>query len=479
MRSHVISSGDKKPQELIRRLSRQLDAKHLLTNPAQLEAYAWDNTGIRTRPHCVVLAASTSQVAKVLKLCNELEIAVTPRGAGTGNVGGALAVGGGLVLSTQRMARILEISPADCLAVVEPGVVNADLQQALAEHGLFWPPDPSSSRICTIGGNIAMCAAGPGAVRYGVTRDWVLGLTAVMADGSIIKTGGRVTKGVVGYDLTRLIIGSEGSLAVVTEAILKLAPRPESRRLARAVFSTVEAASTAVSALMATGSPPSAIEFLDAACLELLRREGGLTIPEQGRAMLLLEISGSREETALQADTLNRIITAYKPLELTPSMDAAMAAQAWEARNALSPILKKLAPKRVNEDVVVPVSKLVDLITGIEKIALDLDLPIVNFGHAGNGNIHVNLLVDPDDATSMEKVKPALDRLFPLVIKLGGSLSGEHGVGTQKRDYVELELSRESLALQERIKKLFDPKGIMNPGKIFPKPEASWKISGS
>jgi D-lactate dehydrogenase (quinone) len=457
-----------KQAEIIDRLAGVLDPSQLLTGSAQLEAYAWDNTGIRALPEYVVLAENGEQVAAVLRLCNEMRIPVVPRGAGTGNVGGALAFGGGLVLSTQRMKKIVEISGDDRLAVVEPGVINGDLQKALEGHGLFWPPDPSSSRSCTIGGNLAMCSAGPGAVRYGVTRDWVLGLTAVLADGSTIKTGGRVSKGVVGYDMTRLLIGSEGTLAVVTQATLKLAPRPDARLLSRAVFSSVEAASKAVSSLMATGSPPSAIEFLDGASLNLLRQEGVVSVPEQGCAMLLLEVSGGHDEVNLRAESVNRCIAAFSPLEQTAAMGFEAAEQVWAARHALSPILKKLAPKRVNEDVVVPVSKLAELISGIEGIAKDLELPIINFGHAGNGNIHVNLLVDPEDPVIMGKVKPALDRLFALVLKLGGSLSGEHGVGSQKRDYIELEIGRDSLLLQQKIKAVFDSNGIMNPGKIFP-----------
>ena len=455
--------------DFLQRLAGLLPAEQILTNPAQLEAYAWDNTGIRALPEVVVLAANQGQVMAVLQLCNEVGVPIIARGAGTGNVGGALAVQGGVLLSLQRMNKIVEIAPADRLVVVEPGVVNADLQQALLPHGLFWPPDPSSARSCTIGGNIAMCSAGPGAVRFGVTRDWVLGLTAVMADGSIIKTGGRTSKGVVGYDLTRLLVGSEGTLAIVTQATLKVAPWPKIRMLSRAVFHSVAAAAQAVSAIMAGGLPPAAIEFLDGASLELLRKQGLIAIPEQGKAMLLLEMAGDSDaEVAQQAQFLSSTITGFAPLEHTPAVAGAESAQVWAARHALSPILKKLAPKRVNEDVVVPVSRLAELILGVEAIAAELDIPIINFGHAGNGNIHVNFLVDPEDPVIMSRVKPALDRLFRLVLDLDGSLSGEHGVGSQKRDYIDWELGEESLLLQQRIKAVFDPKGIMNPGKLFP-----------
>ncbi|MBF0444736.1 MAG: FAD-binding protein [Magnetococcales bacterium] len=450
------------------RLAQVLASRQILLTKAQREAYAWDNTGIRAVPDCVVLVENREQVVGVLRLCNDMDVPVIPRGAGTGNVGGALASFGGLVISTQRMNKIVEIASDDRLVVVEPGVVNGELQTALSSYGLFWPPDPSSSKSCTIGGNIAMCAAGPGAVRYGVTRDWVLGLQAVLADGTVINTGGRTSKGVVGYDMTRLLIGSEGTLAVVTQATLKLAPKPTARRLSRVVFSSVAAATKAVAKLMTTASPPSAIEFLDGASLNLLRQESDLLIPDDGRAMLLLEVAGGKDDIANQAQEVSQCVALFSPLEQTTAVGSEEAEEVWAARYALSPILKKMAPKRINEDVVVPVSKLSLLIEGLEDIAADINIPIINFGHAGNGNIHVNLLVDPDDPVIMAKVKPALARIFKLVLKLDGSLSGEHGVGTQKREYIEWEVGRESLLLQRSIKTVFDPKGIMNPGKIFP-----------
>ncbi len=455
------------PATFLDELRAILDDGALLTGGAELEAYARDNTGSRFRPQAVALVADRQQVARVLALCNGAGVPVVPRGAGTGNVGGALPVRGGLVLSCQRMNRILEISVADRLAVVEPGVVNADLQQKLADHGLFWPPDPSSARSCTIGGNLAMCSAGPSAVRYGVTRDWVLGLEAVLPDGAVLTTGGRTTKGVVGYDLTRLLIGSEGTLAVVTRATLKLAPRPETRQLLRAVFDGVERAAEAVSALMTLTTPPTAIEFMDTAALDLLRQETDVPLPATGKALLLLEVTGSNAEVdrigALVVDCLER----YRPLDLVRARSPEAAEKVWAARHALSPTLKKLAPKRINEDVVVPVSRLAELISGLAALADEFSIPIVNFGHAGNGNIHVNLLVDPDDRAVMKRVKPLLDRVFRLVLDLDGSLSGEHGVGTQKKDYVPWELDDVSLGLHRRIKAVFDAKGVLNPGKIF------------
>lgn len=456
------------PDGFTDRLAHALGPDRVLIRPADLEAYAWDNTQIRMAPQAVVLAARAEHVRRTLELCRERGVPVIPRGAGTGNVGGALAPQGGVILALAGMNRIVEINVEDRLAVVEPGVVNADLQEALKPHGLFWPPDPSSAKSCTIGGNIAMCAAGPGAIRYGVTRDWVQGLTATLSDGETIQTGGRASKSVVGYDLTRLLVGSEGTLAVVTEAILRLAPRPEAKRLLRAAFADTAAAARAVSRLMASGEAPSAIEFLDGNCLDLLRRESAVPLPEEARALLLLEVAGSRERVDALAGEMEARLRSEAPLELMRAADEADAQTVWAARYALSPLLKKLSPKRINEDVAVPVSQLASLIAGLEEIAQRSGLPIVNFGHAGNGNIHVNLLVDPENAATMEKVPAILEELFRLVVTLGGTLSGEHGVGTQKREFLPLEQDAATIALQRRLKTLFDPEGILNPGKLFP-----------
>ena len=451
-----------------KRLAAKIGAERLLSSLAARESYAWDNTGLRHRPWAVVLAETEHHVTETLRVCHEADVAVVPRGAGTGNVGGALAVQGGIVLSLQRMNRIVEVSVEDRLAVVEPGVVNADLQRHLRPHGLFWPPDPSSARSCSLGGNLAMCAAGPSAVRFGVTRDWVLGLQAILADGTPLRCGGRTTKGVVGYDMTRLLIGSEGTLAVITQATLKLAPLPEARCLVRATFRSVAEATQGVCALMAEGEAPSAIEFLDASALDLLRQTTTMALPEAGRAMLLLELSGRAFAIDRLAAEVVARLKRFDPLDLAYSHQASDAADLWAARYALSPALKKLAPKRINEDVVVPVSQLPSLMEGLAGIARETGLSIVSFGHAGNGNIHVNLLVDPNDPIVMRAVDGALAQIFRLVVALGGALSGEHGVGIQKRAFVPWELDEASLTLQKGLKRLFDPKGILNPGKIFP-----------
>ncbi|MEO5367009.1 MAG: FAD-binding protein [Magnetococcus sp. WYHC-3] len=449
-------------------LTELLGPERFRRDGTSLEAYAWDNTGSRRVPGAVALVENSQEVSAVLVAASRWGVPVTPRGAGSGNVGGCLPWRGGLVLGLQRLNRIVEIDAPNRVAVVEPGVVNADLQRALAPHGLYWPPDPSSARVATVGGNIAMCAAGPGAIRQGVTRDWVGGVTAALMDGRVIHTGGRTSKGVVGYDLTRLLVGSEGTLAVVTQAILRLAPRLEARRLCSAAFATVEAATLAVCDLMTQGDPPLAVEFLDARCLELVRRQG-VALPGQAGAMLLLEVGATSDARAegLMEDVTQRLAR-QAPLTLEVAADASRARQVWAARYALSPALKQLAPHRINEDVVVPVAALPRLIAGLEALSAHSGIPIVNFGHAGNGNIHVNLLVDPDDAALMSRVEPTLEALFRLVLDLQGTLSGEHGVGLAKKRFLSWELDPDTLALQRGIKALFDPAGLLNPGKIFP-----------
>lgn len=447
--------------KLQKKLLQALGPARFLTDPASLESYAWDNTGVRARPDGVALVRTESEVATVLRLCHQTGTPVVPRGAGSGNVGGALAVRGGIVLSTQQMTRILEINPQDRLAVVEPGVVNGDLQKALVPHGLFWPPAPSSARICTIGGNLAMSAAGPNAVRFGTTREWVLGLSAVLPDGTPFHTGVRTTKGVVGYDLTRLLIGSEGTLAVVTGAILKLTAKPTSQQLLQVTFQDTESAAHAVSGLTRLPEIPSAIEFLDAAALGLLRDQSDLAIHKSGRAMLLLELSDNAGEVL---SLLNR----FKPLEIVHARDEGVKKEIWRLRDALSPALKKLAPRRINEDVVVPVSRLSELIASLERLSRESGLAIVSFGHAGNGNLHVNLLFDPDDREQSGAVEETVEHLFQTVLKLGGTLSGEHGVGIRKQPYIGWELDQPSMMLQQQIKAVFDPQSILNPGKFFP-----------
>jgi D-lactate dehydrogenase len=409
------------------------------------------------------------QVQAVVAACFQHRVPLVCRGRGTGTAGAAVPLQGGVVLSTERMNRILRMDPVNRLAVVQPGVTNQEVQDAARPHGLFWAPDPTSAEVCTVGGNLACNAAGPLAVKYGTTRDNVLGLRVVTGEGNSMRTGVLTTKGVVGYDLTRLIVGSEGTLAVITEAILRLLPLPETRQTLRAVYRDIASATDAIVSLMALPDSPCVLEFIDGKAIELASRHTDLGLPAGAGAMLMLEIDGNRDSISAAAARVQQAASNSGLLELRMAQDDTEAKQLWQARKALSPALRHIAPKKINEDVVVPVGHLPALISGLEKLSNQYGITIVNFGHAGNGNIHVNLLVDPDDPQQMTNARQCLADVFTLVLQLEGTLSGEHGIGSEKQDYVGLELDATSLELMRRIKQQFDPAGILNPGKLFPK----------
>jgi len=375
---------------------------------------------------------------------------------------------GGLVIAFERMSRILEIDPANRIAVVEPGVVNDDLQCAVAEHGFFWPPDPTSAAVCTIGGNLAYNSAGPRAVKYGTPRENTLGLTAVTGVGRMLRTGVMTTKGVVGYDLTRLIIGSEGTLALITSATLKLTPLAEARRTLRAAYRDIHAAAAAVAAIMAQPVTPCALEFMDGSAIAMVRQFSDLGVSPDTGALLMIEVDGPANCVAAAADAVSAAARNDGLIDIKVAADRDEVAALWRTRKALSPALRHVAPKKINEDVVVPVSRIGAFIDGLEQLSRDMAIRIVNFGHAGNGNIHVNLLVNPDDADEMGRAAQCLSAVFDLVVALDGTLSGEHGVGLEKRDFIHRELDPEALDLMRAIKAQFDPNGILNPGKGLP-----------
>ncbi|HQC28896.1 MAG TPA: FAD-linked oxidase C-terminal domain-containing protein, partial [Methylotenera sp.] len=343
--------------------------------------------------------------------------------------------------------------------------LNQALQDAIKGVGFFWPPDPSSAAYCSIGGNLATCAAGPHAVKYGVARDHILGLKAVTGNGDIIKTGCYTSKGVVGYDLTRLLVGSEGTLAVIVEATLKLTPLPKHTGGLTAEFIDTESCAKAIAAIMAQPYTPSALEFLDNGALNLIRSRHQNLLPENAKAYLMIEVDGSQQEIAEATEAILQACQVRGLIEAKPAHDTKAL---WAARKALSPLLKDIAPKKINEDIAVPVSRLPELLTGLEKLSSQYQISNVNFGHAGNGNIHVNLLVNPDNAEEMKRAYACLDEVFSLVLSLQGTLSGEHGVGMAKRPFVSREIDATTMALMKSLKLTFDPNNILNPGKLFP-----------
>jgi len=449
-------------------LRKLFPGEDLLSHPADTLAYSYDNSQRQSLPAAVVFAREEEQIQALLEYCNQWRMPLACRGKGTGTAGASIPPAGGLALSLERMKKILEIDPANRLARVQPGVTNRELQQAAAEHGFFWPPDPTSAAVCTIGGNLACNAAGPRAVKYGTCRENTLGLHAVAGNGVLLRTGVRTTKGVVGYDLTRLIIGSEGTLAVITEATLKLTPLAQARRTLQATYKNVQSAAMAVSRIMAQPVVPSALEFMDAQALSMVKNYSDPGIADDAGALLMIEL----EENATAIDD------AAAQLAATARISGCLGVQIannreqvetlWRTRKALSPALRNVAPKKINEDVVVPVSHIPELIDGLTRLAEQFAITIVNFGHAGNGNIHVNLLIDPDDPAQMQAADACLNEVFDLVLGLGGTLSGEHGIGLVKREFVSREIDDPTLSLMRQIKTVFDPLNILNPGKTLP-----------
>jgi D-lactate dehydrogenase len=452
------------PAKFLTRLAAIAGEGNLLTSEADCYVYGYDNSRKIFPPEAVFFASSAASIQSAIQLCNEYRIPLTPRGRGTGTTGASIPERGGLALSLERMRAILRVDPANRVMVCEPGVLNQEVQNAAAEHGFFWPPDPSSAPYCSVGGNLATCAGGPHAVKYGVTRDHVLGLKAVTGAGVLIKTGCYTTKGVVGYDLTRLLIGSEGSLAVITEATLKLTPLPAATGGLTAHYRDINSCAQAIAAIMAQPATPSALEFLDQASLDLIRKRHPGLLPMETRALLMIEVDGSPTEVAASAEAIRQHCENGGLIQANISSDMK---NLWAARKALSPLLRDIAPKKINEDIVVPVSRLPELLQGLADLSARYRVANANFGHAGNGNIHVNLLVNPDDPDELQRAEACLDEIFSLVLRLEGTLSGEHGTGREKRPFIAREIEPDTLQLMRDIRKVFDPNSILNPGKPF------------
>jgi len=438
------------------------------TDPGERLTYGYDNSRRQALPDAVALPTTREQVVALVRACRAHRVPVVARGRGTNTTAAAVPIEGGVVVSFERMQRILAIRPGDRCAVVEPGVLNGDLQRALAPHDLFWPPDPTSADYSTIGGNLACNAGGPRAVKYGASRDNVLALTAVTGTGELITCGSATTKGSTGYDLQRLLVGSEGTLALIVEATLKLVPRAPQRRAVRALYRDVASAAAAVARLMAQPATPSMLEFMDGDCVRLAREVGGADIPADAGALLMLEADGDAQTLPHAVEALLRAAEGDGLVSLDDAADADAAARLWAARKALSPALRTLAPGKLNEDVVVPVSRIPELVAGVQALAREFALPIVSFGHAGNGNLHVNVLFDPADAAQNARAHAAMARVFALALSLGGTLSGEHGIGLAKRDFMPQALDAPTLDLMRAVKRVFDPDGILNPGKLLP-----------
>jgi glycolate oxidase len=446
-------------------LERRLGPSKVLVGPDACAAYATDDSDVHGRPpDVVVIAESAADVAAALAVAESCEVPVTPRAGGTGRTGGAVPMAGGIVLATHALARIKDIDRANLVAVVEPGVVTGELHATVEREGLFYAPDPNSLGSCMIGGNLGENAGGPRVFKYGATRDWVLGLEACLVGGRVLRTGKRTVKGVTGYDVTSLLVGSEGTLAVFTEATLRLVPKPSAIATALALYGDVRQAAAAVTAIVGAGVVPRCLEMLDAATLDAVRSAGVAIDPRAG-GMLLIEVDGDATESALLR--VGEVASAAPGcVDVLAAQDASQRDRLWAARRMLSTATRKLARHKVSEDVVVPRTRIADLLARTEQIGEQTGVRHLAYGHAGDGNLHVNFLWnDPSERPAVER---ATGLLMRATIELGGTLTGEHGIGVTKAPYLPLEQSEDFIALQRDIKRVFDPKGLLNPGKIFP-----------
>ncbi|MDH5673182.1 MAG: FAD-binding protein [Myxococcales bacterium] len=439
----------------------------VLRDPELLASYAGDESeAAPVMPEAVVRARGSADVAAVLRAASRHQIPVTPRAGGTGRTGGAVPLEGGIVLAFEQCHEIKGIERGELIAVVQPGVITGQLHQAAEAEGLFYPPDPNSLSTCAIGGNVAENAGGPRTLRYGPTRDYVLGMEAVTADGQVLQLGKRTVKGVTGYDLTSLIVGSEGTLAVITEVTLKLIPKPQAVVTLLALLPDLPTAGAAVGAVLAQGLLPRCLELLDEATLAIVRPEVGLPLDAAARALLLIELDGDEAALEGQLERCGNALVEAGALEVLVARHGGERDRLWAARRELSRALRKVANYKLAEDVVVPRPRIPELIDRCRRISEQNAVAMPSYGHAGDGNIHVNVLWD--DPAQRPQVDAAIEALFRETIALGGTLSGEHGIGILKAPFLPLEQAPELIALQQRVKNLFDPQGILNPGKIFP-----------
>ena len=453
--------------EVVEKLKQIVGAENVLVEPEKVEPYGADAVKEKFPPEAVVFPETTAQVSEILKLANEYLFPVTARGGGVGYTGGAVPVDGGIVVGTDRMNKIIEISADDLYVVCQPGLTTFALQQAVEKHGLLFPPDPASYKDSFIGGNIAENAGGMRTPKYGVTKHSVLGLEVVTATGEVIRTGGKTVKNVVGFDLTGLLCGSEGLLGIITEATLKLLPMPEATATVRASFKTMELACEVLTKFTPEGLLPMAMEVVDKNCIGAIEQNFAFGLSKDANAILIVAVDGFKDEVEKNARMIEEILKENGGFDILRSKNKEEENKLWDVRRAISPSLMKYGTLKINEDVVVPRSRVPELIKQVEEIGRKYNTFVANFGHAGDGNIHVNFLCNRDDADSIRRARECVKETFQLSVKLGGSISGEHGIGYVKAAYLDLAIDQPTLEIMRGIKQVFDPNGILNPGKMF------------
>jgi len=451
--------------KLLQRLKRTLPGEIIL-DAAALKNYSGDKWFAAHQPDAVALPRSTKSVSAILRFANQNKIPVTARGAGHGYVGGCVPVRGGIVVSLERMKRVLEINAKDFVTVVQPAVITAELQASVEKSGLFYPPDPASRADNFIAGNIATNAGGPRCLKYGVTRDYILGLEVVLADGTVIRTGGRTHKNKTGFDLTRLFVGSEGLLGIVTEATLKLIPLPPFRATMAVGFGSMKNAVGALQSILAAGFLPSALELADEFTLAAAAKYTGSKRLGVCKAHLIVELDGQKKSVSGELPAVEKVIRKHKPLFVERGLGDAECEKIWQIRRVFSTSLKSTGLKKLNEDIVVPRGRLEDLFQFAARLQKEIKLPIACFGHAGDGNIHVNIMLDANDSAAVKRGEAGLDELFRQVIAWNGAITGEHGIGLAKKRWWPLAVSNEVQELHRTLKKALDPNGILNPGKF-------------
>jgi glycolate oxidase len=455
-------------QKHIQNLKKIVSEENIHTDKAHLRAYSYDATREHYEPDAVIFPKDESEISKILKYCNENKIAVVPRGAGSGFTGGALPVNGGIVLALEKyMNKIIKIDMENMLVTLQPGVINKDLQRAVEEVGLFYPPDPASEEYSTIGGNVSENAGGMRAAKYGLTKDYVMALRAVLPNGDIIRAGKHTIKDVAGYNVAGILIASEGTLAVISEITLKLIPKPRFKKSYMGIFPDVKSAMNAVFKSLAKGANPVAMEFLDALVVKAVKEKIKVELPSDAGALLIGDIDGNvPEEIAFQENILRESFFENGAIDFKVAQDEEEQEKLWRARRGASPSITIYGTKKLNEDISVPRSFLPQALEKIYEIGKKYNLTIPCFGHAGDGNIHVNVMVDGSNQEELEKGHKAIKEIFELVVSMGGTLSGEHGIGISKAEFMNIAFSKEEMDLFRRIKKAFDPNGILNPGKM-------------